>query len=161
MEFSKCQNVPTLSWFFMSLHRWPLECRSQFRCGWKYPKALVRTWRENNKSYDFCFVLPSRSWTSRAIASRILIERKREELKSPAGSTSPSFSPSSSPRITPQHSPKEQLVLSNSHAMCCFEHSYSGIFQERANRRACFVGAGAFEALDKSFYAGIAAIELS
>ncbi|XP_020279762.1 uncharacterized protein LOC109852736 isoform X2 [Pseudomyrmex gracilis] len=45
--------------------------------------------------------------------------------------------------------------------MCCFEHSYSGIFQNKANRRACFVGASVVEVLDKSFHAGIATIELS
>lgn len=46
--------------------------------------------------------------------------------------------------------------------MCCFEHSYPGIFQDRVNRRACFLGASAVEVLDKSFYAGIAAaIEFS
>ncbi|KYN01007.1 hypothetical protein ALC62_08233, partial [Cyphomyrmex costatus] len=48
-----------------------------------------------------------------------------------------------------QRSSKEQLVLSNEpkllRAMCCFEHSYSGIFQDKANRKACFIGTSVFE----------------
>lgn len=45
--------------------------------------------------------------------------------------------------------------------MCCFEHNYSGIFRDRADRRVAFVSTGIVEAFDKTFHAGVAAVELS
>lgn len=122
--------------------------------------------RENvarkQQSCDFCYVLPSRSWSSRAIASRMPIERKRKELSRPQNPRRRLFLCESEPEGSSGKSTISNCPTnSNSRAMCRFEHSYSGIFQNRANRRACFVGVSVFEVLDKSFYAGVASIELS